>query len=381
MKTYDTIVIGTGGVGSSAAFHLAKRGMKVLGLDRFPGGHDRGSSHGQTRIIRKAYFEHPNYVPLLNRAYELWRELEERAGEQLYHQVGLIEIGPPDGIVVPGVLASAKLHGLSVDELSSEEANSRFPGFAIPRDSVAVFERDAGFLMVERCVLANLKAARQHGAELRHGESVLDWNANTRGVTVVTDRGTYSAKKLVIAAGSWSNDLLTNLGIKLRVLRKHLHWYATDDACYHAANGCPGFFFEVTDGHFYGFPQIDDLGVKVADHTGGTEIADPLGDDRSTEETDVRRIEIFLRQYLPGVSKSATHHDVCYYTMSPDDHFIIDRHPEFDNVVFAAGLSGHGFKFTSVLGEVLAELTLTGATEMAIEFLNCQRDALRASRL
>ncbi|HRX81466.1 MAG TPA: FAD-dependent oxidoreductase, partial [Pirellulaceae bacterium] len=191
------------------------------------------------------------------------------------------------------------------------------------------------------------------------------------------DKHTYRAKKLVITAGAWAKDLLADIGIKLRVLRKHLHWFETRDASYREDNGCPAYFFEIPQGHFYGFPQIDDRGVKVADHTGGTEIIDPLSDDRSTETEDVSRVERFLSVFLPGVSKSAYRHAVCYYTMSPDAHFIVDRHPQHSNVVFTAGLSGHGFKFTSVLGEALADLALAGATQLPIEFLNCQRVGLR----
>ena len=381
MITYDVIVLGTGGVGSAATFHLAQRGAKVLGLDRFPGGHDQGSSHGQTRIIRKAYFEHSNYVPLLNRAYELWADLERRAAEKLYHEVGLIEIGPPDGIVVPGVLAAARQHHLRVDQLTNQEVSERFSGFAVPDGSVAVFEQNAGYLKVERCVLAHLAEAVKRGAELRADETILDWQANGSGVTVRTDKQSYAANKLVITAGAWSKDLLVDMGIKLRVLRKHLHWYETRGASYREDHGCPAYFFEIPQGHFYGFPQIDERGVKVADHTGGTEVNDPLSDDRSTETEDVRRVESFMSVFMPGVSKSAYHHAVCYYTMSPDAHFIVDRHPVHRNVVFAAGLSGHGFKFTSVLGEVLTDLALAGTTQLPIEFLSCQRVGLRGQPL
>ncbi|MDA1052220.1 MAG: N-methyl-L-tryptophan oxidase [Planctomycetota bacterium] len=381
MSTYDVIVLGTGGVGSAAAFHLARRGASVLGLDRFPGGHANGSSHGETRIIRKAYFEHPDYVPLLNRTYELWAELEQRSSGKLYHEVGLIEVGPPDGVVVPGVLASARQHQLRLDELTDREVAERFPGFVVPAGSVAVFERRAGFLLVERCVLAHLAEATKCGAELRTGETIRDWQANATGVTVRTDTDMYSARKLVIAAGAWAGDLLNELGIKLRVLRKHLHWYACDDARYRADHGCPAFFYETPAGYLYGFPQIDEYGVKVADHSGGTWVGDPLTDDKSTEPRDVERVEHFLREYLPGVSTKSQRHAVCYYTMSPDEHFIVDRHPDHDNVAFAAGLSGHGFKFTSVLGEVLADLVADGTTRHPIGFLGCQRASLNANWL
>ncbi|MEO8493922.1 MAG: FAD-dependent oxidoreductase, partial [Planctomycetota bacterium] len=164
-----------------------------------------------------------------------------------------------------------------------------------------------------------------------------------------------------------------SLGIKLRVLRKHLHWYACNDVRYRADHGCPAFFYETPAGYLYGFPQIDEQGVKVADHTGGTEISDPLADDKSPEPRDVQRVEQFVREYLPGVSTTAQRHAVCYYTMSPDEHFIVDRHPAHNNVVFAAGLSGHGFKFASVLGEVLADMALSGRPTLPMEFLHCGR--------
>src|SRR5262245_10969008 len=188
MTTYDAIVIGTGGVGSAAALHLAQRGCRVLGLDRFPGGHDRGSSHGHTRIIRMAYFEHPDYVPLLRRSYELWTELEQLREKQLYYPVGLLEVGPPDGIVIPGVFASARQHGLAIDEVDHVTLRERFPGFLLPEGCQAVFESNAGFLLVEECVLAHLDQAIQNGAELRTGESIVEWSADSQGVTVRTDK-------------------------------------------------------------------------------------------------------------------------------------------------------------------------------------------------
>lgn len=373
MNSYDVIVLGTGGVGSATAFHLARRGARVLGLDRFAGGHANGSSHGETRIIRKAYFEHADYVPLLHRAYELWHELEERTGDRLYREVGLIEAGPPSGVVVPGVLKAARKHGLCVEEIARTDLKDRFPAFRVPEDDLVVFEKHAGFLFVEQCVLAHLDQAKLCGADLRSGESVVAWEAHDQGVSVRTQLDTYHGASLVITAGAWATELLADIGVPLKIRRKHLHWYACDDPRYQADNGCPGFFFETPAGYFYGFPQITDQGVKVADHTAGTEIEDPLTDNKSIEPNDERRVESFMASYLPGVSRARTRHAVCYYTMSPDEHFIVDRHPNHKNVAFAAGLSGHGFKFTSVLGEVLADLTLNGATTLPIGFLRCQR--------
>ncbi len=374
MTHYDAIVLGTGGVGSAAAFHLARRGARVLGLDRFPGGHDRGSSHGQTRIIRQAYFEHADYVPLLRRAYELWAELESLADEKLFHQVGLLQIGPPEGYVIGGVLGAANQHGLAVDELTGAQSQARFPGFRVPEGMVGVFEPAAGYLRVERCVLAHLAAAKQHGAELRTDATFLSWKADNQGVSVATDHGNFTAERLVITAGAWSPQLLADLGIPMTVRRKHLHWLECDHPVYRGPNA-PTFFYEMPHGLFYGFPATDELGVKVAEHSGGETVSNPLTDPRPLEELDLERVRDFVGEQLPAVGKSARHmrHEVCFYTMSPDEQFIIDSHPRHKNVVFSAGLSGHGFKFTSVLGEVMADLALTGTTPQPIGFLSAGR--------
>lgn len=374
MSQYDAIVLGTGGVGSAAAFHLARKGATVLGLDRFPGGHDRGSSHGQTRIIRQAYFEHADYVPLLRRAYELWAELEGQANEQLFHQVGLLQIGPAGGYVIGGVFTAAKQHDLVVDELTGAQSEARFPGFRVPAGMVGVFEPAAGYLKVEQCVLAHLAAAKQYGAELKTGVTVQSWQADGPGVTVTTDHGVFTADKLVITAGAWAPQLLADLGIKMTVRRKHLHWFECGSPVYRGPNA-PTFFYELPQGLFYGFPAVDELGVKVAEHSGGETVADPLADPRRLEETDLGRVRNFIGELLPSVGKSARHtrHEVCFYTMSPDEQFIVDTHPRHKNVVFAAGLSGHGFKFTSVLGEVMADLALDGLTKQPIAFLSAAR--------
>lgn len=375
--TYDAIVIGTGGVGSAAAMHLAQRGARVLGLDRFPGGHDRGSSHGQTRIIRQAYFEHSDYVPLLRRAYELWAELERDCDERLFRQVGLLQVGPADGVVVPGVLHAAREHQLDVDSLDATTTMRQFPAFAVDENLVGVFERKAGYLFVERCVLAHLRRAAQFGAELRTGEAVVTWRTVGDGVEVETTSGRYSAGRLIVTAGAWAGQLLAGLGVRLEVRRKHLYWFEPTDDRSHQDHGCPTFLFELPDGVYYGFPQIDGQGTKVAEHSGGSVVTNPLDDDRQIEPHDLARVRSFLSRCMPGVSAQTNQHAVCFYTMSPDENFIVDRHPEHPQVSFAAGLSGHGFKFTCVLGEALADLALHGATKLPIGFLNVGRSALR----
>lgn len=373
MSHYDVIVLGTGGVGSAAAYQLAKRGAKVLGIDRFPGGHDRGSSHGETRVIRQAYFEHPDYVPLLLRAYELWRELEQECGVDLLHQVGLLQVGSPEGLVVRGALDAARLHGLSVERLAADEIHHRFPGFRVPADNVGVFEPAAGYLKVERCVLAHLAAAKEHGAEFRFGLAGRTWTSQGDSVRIATEQGDFSAASAILTAGPWAPQMLAGLGVPLEVRRKHLYWFPSSDRRYHEDRGCPTYLYELPQGIFYGFPQIDDLGVKVAEHTGGACVQDPLTDPRELDPADLSRVEAFLADYLPGVGRPTHRRSVCFYTMSPDEHFLVDRSPSHPNVFFAAGLSGHGFKFTSVLGEALAELALDGRTRLPIGFLSLDR--------
>ncbi len=373
MAVFDVIVIGTGGVGSAAVMHLARRGLKVVGIDRFPPGHDRGSSHGDTRLIRQAYFEHSDYVPLLKRAYELWADLESASGRKLYHEVGILQAGAPDGEIIPGVLRSAREHGLSVESLDAGDVARRFPGFRLQPGMAAVFEQRAGFLRVEDCVRAHAAAAVAAGAEIRTGEAVASWKASQGTVEVQTDRDTYSAKSLVIAAGAWANDLLSNLGVRFDVVRKSLYWFDVASPVYRESAGSPGFIFETPDGHFYGFPQIDELGVKVAEHTGGHPVADPLRVDQSEDPRETARVRDFLTRSMPAVGQRTTRFATCLYTLSPDRHFVVDRHPAHGNVCYAAGLSGHGFKFVSVLGEILADWAAEGSTTQPVGFLGRRR--------
>jgi sarcosine oxidase len=373
MRRYDAIVLGVGGVGSAALYHLARRGLSVLGLDRFPPGHARGSSHGSTRIIRQAYFEHADYVPLVLRAWQLWRELSDRQAEPLLEEVGLLQIGPPEGEVVSGVLGSARQHRLDVEEVDAGEIARRWPGFSAPGDLVGAYERRAGYLKVERCVLAHLAEAVAAGAELRCDHTIVSWRVQGPGVVVVTDREQFCAGKLVISAGAWAASLLGDFAIRLRVLRKPVFWLATRDDCYRASRGCPCFLYELPEGIFYGVPQLDDRGLKVAEHTGGQSVEDPLSVDRGLNADDRDRVARFVAGHLPRVSGEVLDHSVCMYTMTPDENFIIDTHPSFSQVAVIAGLSGHGFKFTPVLGEIAADLAIDGVTTQPIEFLRMGR--------
>ncbi|MBL8830380.1 MAG: N-methyl-L-tryptophan oxidase [Planctomycetaceae bacterium] len=373
MHHYDCIVLGVGAVGSGALWHLARRGLRVLGLDRFPPGHDRGSSHGATRMIRQAYFEHPDYVPLVLRAYDQWRELERAATRSLYVETGLVQIGPPDGEVVPGVLASAASHGLDVEALSPADLAKRFPTFRVPSGMTGVFERRAGFLRVEDSIVTLVQQALSAGAQLHCGESVVSWTTEGHSVVVRTDHDTYHAGHLIIAAGAWSAQVLNSLGLPLVVRRKPQYWYHTTADHTRLEHGCPAWLYETGDGIFYGFPQIDSRGMKLAEHSGGSPVADPLRVDRQIDRADQARVERFVAEHLTGVSATLGHHAVCMYTISPDHHFYVDRHPEHDHVAFAAGLSGHGFKFAPVLGEAVVELALEGRSTLPVGFLATSR--------
>lgn len=366
---YDLAVIGCGGIGSAVLFHAAQSGAKAIGIEQFEPAHNRGSSHGHTRIIRQAYFEHPDYVPLLVEAYQLWAELEEIAGEQLYVQTGLLQAGPADGIVVPGVLRSASEHQLPIDRLTAGEAMQRYPMFRIPEEHIAAFEHRAGYLFVEKCVAAHLKAAQERGATLMHGCAVSGYRPDGTGYRIATQHGDILAQRLVITVGAWLPSWLDNQFIPLQVLRKHLHWFESSDPRVLRSQGCPLFFFENEVGCFYGFPAIDQQwGLKVAEHSGGEPMRDPARLDRLLEPSDLARITAFVAAYFHG-QHQPQRHDVCMYTMTGDHHFLIDQHPEHPGVTLAGGFSGHGFKFASVLGRRISQCSLRETPDPQLAFL------------
>jgi len=373
MPHYDAIVLGAGGIGSAALYELARRGARSIGIDRFHPPHDRGSSHGQSRVIRQAYFEHPDYVPLLFEAYRMWRELEQTCGRSLFHEIGLIQLGPVDGVVVPGVLRSAGEHGLTVESMSAADVERRWPGLHAGDGLVGVYEPRAGYLLVEECVRAHLEAAQAKGAELLLDTEVLGWSANGHEVRVQTTRGDFQASRLIVTAGAWATKVLSDLSMKLSVRRKSLFWFDSPSTKYDLASGCPIYLYELSEGVFYGFPKLDARGIKAGEHTGGIVVSDPLSVDREIVASEQMAIEQFLKSHLPEVSSRVTDHTVCLYTMSPDEHFIVDRHLAHANVAFAAGLSGHGFKFGPVLGRVLVDLALDGGTSLPIDILSLAR--------
>ena len=372
---YDVIVVGVGAMGSSACYHLAKRGARVLGLEQFDIPHARGSSHGQSRMIRMAYYEHPDYVPLLRRAYELWDEIEHASGQKLLHVTGGLYMGPPDGEVVAGSLQSARQHGLEHELLDRAETARRFPQFTIPDEWSALYEPRAGFLLPERTVAAYAEAALRHGADLRGHEAVVAWRATERGVGVRTTRAEYEADRLLFCGGPWSAKLMTDLGVPLVVTRQVLGWVWPRKPELFELGRLPVWAIERPQGLYYGFPMMDGSpGFKLADHGRGAE-TDPDRVSREVGSDDEETFRPALARFVPDAQGPTLAMRVCLYTHSSDSHFIIDRHPEYERVVLACGFSGHGFKFASVVGEVLADLTVDGRTRLPVAFLGLNRFA------
>ena len=375
-RSFDAIVIGLGGMGSAALYHLARRGVCVLGLERFSIAHDRGSSHGETRIIRRAYFEHPDYIPLVESAFRHWHELEAERGVALFRRTGLMLAGEEDGVIISGVRRAARTHRIELDELTASEARDRFDGLLPDDGTTVLFEPGAGLLMVERCVAEHVRAAESHGAIVKTGVDALEWGADGQAVRVQTRDEAYFADKLVLTAGAWSGHLLRSLGLPLEVRRKVVIWFSSPDKRYDIDSGFPIFGFDTGGSFFFGFPAMGEPAVKTCDHYGGQLVSDPSDLGRTLHPADVDHLSPFVRRFLPGVRSDVWRHSVCMYTMTPDEHFIIDRHPESDCVVFAAGFSGHGFKFASVIGSILADLVTSGRTHEPINFLGIRRDGL-----
>jgi sarcosine oxidase len=355
-RTYDVIVLGLGGMGTAAAAELARRGRQVLGLEQFDLAHDLGSSHGHTRVIRTAYFEHPAYVPLVRRSFRLWRDLEQGSGTDLLTSCPCLSIGRANSELIEGVVRAAGEHHLALERLDAAELSRRFPLFRFDDSYVGAVEQEAGFLYVERCVKAAAADAKRHGADLRWNELVREWLADGHGVTVRTDRETYHADGLVITAGAWATRLLGELGAKLTVMRQVPMWFDPPDPRPFGPGRLPVYLADTPAGTFYGLPAVDDRGHKVAQHYGAPELAGPEAVDRAVTDEDEAPLRNFIRKHLPAADGPQTDASVCLYTLTPDRHFVIDRHPEHANVAIAAGFSGHGFKFAPVVGEMLADL-------------------------
>jgi len=361
-KHYDVIVAGLGAMGSATAAHLALRGKRTLGLERWTPGHRNGSSHGDSRIIREMYFEHPMYVPLMQRAYELWAVLGERVDQSLLHVHGGLMIGPEDGVLVTGTLRSAHEHGLSYELLKPAAVARRYPAFRLSDDLVALRDPRAGWLDPEACNAAHMKVARDNGAELRFDEPVIAWEATSSGVTVRSSQDTYVAESLVLCVGARTRQLLGDLDLSLEVERQAVLWLEPDDDDgRYDEERFPIYAYEYVPGEIcYGFPRLA-RGVKASIMHSG-QIASAADEvDRTVHNEEITPVRSALAPILPGLARGKVRErDVCLFTNTPDHDFVIDFHPAHSQVLISSACSGHGFKFSSVIGEIQADLVTEG---------------------
>jgi sarcosine oxidase len=378
---FDVIVLGVGSMGASTCYHLAERGLKVLGIEQFDIPHERGSHTGQSRIIRKAYGESTDYVPLLTRAYENWKNLESETGVQVYYRTGLVYFGSEDDAFLTSVKYASRQYNVPVQIMSKEECNRKYPQFSLPRHFQRLEEPEAGFIIPERAIQLYAEEARLKGAVIRTREEVLTWNRETSGsIKVITKKAKYLTKKLVITAGPWSGKLIPGLASKLNVTRQVISWVIPKKTDFFSLWKFPCWLVSDHARVFYGFPILPDAGftgpkgLKLAMHLPEGDIINPDEVDRAPRDSDKNILIDFLNQFIPDGYECMSMMKTCLYTNSPDHHFIIDFADGYDkDVVFAAGFSGHGFKFVSVVGEILSDLIVTGWTELPVDFLKANR--------
>lgn len=374
---YDVIVLGLGGMGSAAAAQLAERGARVLGVEQFGPAHDQGSSHGETRIVRQAYFEHPDYVPLLRRAYEHWERLGAARGAPLFVRTGALMIGADDSSVVTGTLESARRWDLPHEVLDQAAMAERYPQFALRTGECGIYEDNAGYVNPEHAVQTQLDLAMQAGAELRFGTVVDGWSLDGDAVSVRAGGQTVTASRLVLSAGAWTSKLVAPGLLPLRAVRRLMFFLEPPAGLAEfEPDQFPVYVFETGPSDaLYGFPHIGapDAGVKIGFHYRGPDV-DPDVIERMVSAAEKAEMQAAVRERIPGLDGSVVDARVCMYTMTPDEDFILGWLPGAEQrVSVAAGFSGHGFKFTPVVGEVLADLALDGRTDQPIDFLSADR--------
>jgi len=359
---YDVIVIGLGAMGSATVYQLSRRGRRVLGLEQYDIPHSRGSSHGFSRVIRLAYYEHPAYVPLLFRAYELWRELETLSGVPLLHITGSIDAGTSESQIFLGSQQACHVHGIAHEVLTSNELSHRFPAYRLPPEIMAVFQPEGGFLAPELCIVSHIRLAQANGAEIRAREQVLDWSPVGNRVRVRTDREVYEANRLVITAGAWAAKLVPSIAMLATPERQVLAWFQPSHPDLFAPSKFPVFNLVVEEGRYYGLPIFDVPGFKVGKYHHLSEAIDPDNPDFECRPADEKLLRDFVVRYFPDAAGPTMGLRACMFTNSPDKRFILDLHPEFPQVAIASPCSGHGFKFSCVVGEIMADLVERGDT-------------------
>lgn len=379
MNEPDVVVVGLGAHGAALVHELARQGAIVTGLDSSTPPHAFGSTTGRTRITREAYYEDPAYVPLVQRAGELWAELEELTGTILLRRTGGLMVGPEDGALVRGTLASALEHGLPHDRLDEQGIRRRFPAFDPAPASVGVYEPMAGVLLVDACMRTMLSQAAAYGATLTTGVRVTGWSARSACVTLHTTAGDVRTPRAVFTAGPWLNPLLASeragspVQLALEVERQTTHWFAPAPGVTGLhADVCPITMVEHADGcMLYTLPDVGH-GVKAGVHHGGS-IVDPDTVERTISMAEEARVRGLLDAWMPGAAYRVLDGSVCLYTNTPDRHFVIGHHPAHDNVLLVSACSGHGFKFAPALAEIVAGMVLDGAPVPTGELFDVSR--------
>jgi sarcosine oxidase len=373
MPAYDVAVVGLGAMGSAALYHLARRGKRVIGIEQFEPGHDRGSSHGESRIIRTAYFEHPSYVPLVRSAFENWRELERLSGESILTMTGILEAGAPGSAIVAGSREACRLHDLPHEVMDAAEIGRRFPAIRVPADFTGTWQRDAGILNADRANQAHMALGRASGAEVLTRRRVTAIEPAAGHVSIRFEDGMIEAGAVVVCAGPWLGEVVPQLAPYLSLRRQVLCWYRPAVPGLFAVGAFPVFLLEDDADAVYGFPDFAGTGFKCGSHHSQGTLPNAAAARQDAGPHDEERVRRFLERYIPSAPGRLMDMRTCIYTMSPDEDFIIDGLPGDPRVVIASPCSGHGFKFASLLGEVLADLATSGATRHDIARFSLHR--------
>ncbi|GMH40161.1 hypothetical protein BSKO_08065 [Bryopsis sp. KO-2023] len=371
IESYDVAVVGVGGMGSAVCHHLTKAGCKVVGIENFDIAHGHGSSHGHTRLIRSAYQEDVEYVPLVRRAYQLWRDLEQEMEEELMILNGGLDV---DG-VFEGALLSAQTHGLEHEILTGKDVNLEYPGFSFPEDIPILFQPEGGFLLSERCIQAHCKAAKINGAELRIGERVIGWNTEGSGVEITTKKSRVFAQYLVITAGPWISQCVPEFEAILEVERQVVGWYGSKHPELFDFERFPIFASKDSTGMWYGVPNFEGRGLKLGKLNHLKEVVKPDSIDREVSEQDITCLREYLDNNIPEAYKTPNETSVCMFTNAPDENFIIDWHPRFPQVILCSACSGHGFKFSSAIGEMISNM-VTNEQKQSTNMFKIDRESL-----
>ena len=372
LEKFDCIVIGLGGMGSATLFELKKQGLNVLGIEQFSIPHERGSSHGLSRIIRLAYFEHPSYIPLLKRSYTLWRELENESNQELLLKTGSIDASLPDDRIFKESLKSCLHYQLDHEVLEGSSLKERFPGHELPKNFKAVYQPDGGILIPEKCITTFTDLAKKKGAVIKEGEKVLRFEKDSFGIKITTNKKSYLSKKAVMTAGAWTGELISDFTSLLTPVRQVMGWFKPKREEEFTKEVFPVFNLLVKEGHFYGFPSLDQTGLKIGkwQHRHEKTAPDKLRTEIDKEDEEVLRS--CLKHYFPKANGDLLNAKACMFTNTPDEHFLIHQNPDLP-LLSASGFSGHGFKFCTVIGEILSQLIAKGKSDYDIDLFSKER--------